>query len=274
MDGGGDSAETSGVLGMLPGGPQGKGAIYFCVGSRQTGICSYAWRLWWGQTSFYLKAREANLAELKVSLHGPDERHVETGPGFKIAYDSSFQQGEGKPNALLVATPGWLPRWFSGYAVSEDDTHVLRLRFPYDLFIPGVPSAPAPAEVKARDFAGLIPPPERHLYVVDVDVFVSQRRPYWPNESQARQDKACLGPLQSKSGEYLTAVIVHRSALASPTPRLAKAPGPKNAGDRLRGIGAAVDDHGVLWICEQWMSRSALEALSAEATRSDAQAVE
>src|SRR5690242_7195243 len=121
-------------FGMLPDGPQGKGAIYFCVGDRERGICSYAWRMWWGRTSFYLKARYVGLSALKVSLHGTDERHAATGPGFKIGYDSSVVNDE-QTNSILVATPGWLPRWFSGHAISSSDTHVLRLRFPYDLFV-------------------------------------------------------------------------------------------------------------------------------------------
>jgi hypothetical protein len=69
-----------------------------------------------------------------------------------------------------------------------------------------------------------------------------------------------LGPLRNDADQYLTAVAVHRSTITQTTPLRAQAPRPADSTDRVRGIGATVDDAGVLWICEQWISRSALLA--------------
>jgi hypothetical protein len=254
------------LTGTLPDGPGGRGAIYFCVGDRSTQICGYAWRLWWGRTSFYIKARNEAFAGLKVSLHGADERHRATGRSFKIGYDDSVDRDATAQLSVTVGTPGWLPQWFTGREVPGHGTHVVRFRVPADLFEPGRPSAPNPGKVKAKDFAGLIPPPTPRLYAMDVDMFVSPDAPYWPNEAQARQDNACLGPLRSEAGDFLTGVIVRRSTLEYPTPELAKKGAPAQWSDAVRGIGATVDESGLLWICEQWMSRSELEA---DAAKSD-----
>jgi hypothetical protein len=259
-----DMRRTANTLtGMLPDGARGKGAIYFCAGSRQTNMCSYTWRLWWGRTSFYIKARDqAAFADLKVSLHGPDERHAD--PGFKIERDIRAGREVPPPDGLVIAPADWLPCWFNGYAVADDARHAIRFRFPFGLFRPEYPSAPPPRDVTPRDFAALIPPPTKELSAVDVDIYVSARRPYWPKQRRARRDNACLGPLLNEAGQYLTAVVKHQSMATYPTPKRAQAPRPRGTEDRVRGVGATVGDNGLLWICEQWMSRAALREDSDE----------
>jgi hypothetical protein len=46
--------------------------MYIVVGDSKAARHSYVWRIWWQGTSFYIKARDAALAEFKVSLHGAD----------------------------------------------------------------------------------------------------------------------------------------------------------------------------------------------------------
>lgn len=249
------SSAPSSVLRL--GGPQGRGALYFCVGSRQSKMCSYSWRIWWGRTSFYIKARDqAAFADLKVSLHGPDERH--SAPGFKIERDAPRGQDAPAIEGLVVSPPDWLPCWYSGRPVTEDVRHAIRFRFSYNIFRRGYPSAPSPRDVTAKDVAGLVPPPNHELNAVDVDLYVSTGHPYWPNERKARRDNACLGPLLNEAGQYLSAVVKLQSTALHPTPRLAQGTRPNSNEDRVRGIGATVDNTGLLWICEQWLSRSAL----------------
>jgi hypothetical protein len=256
----GSRRSVNASIGMLPGGPRGRGAIYFCVGNRSTNMCSYVWRLWWDRTSFYLTTRDQEMfANLKVSLHGPDDRYAS--PGLKIGFHRAVPGQEPPPtNGVLVISPNWLPHWFSGHSISDAVAHVLRFRFSFDLFRRGYPSAPLPKEVKKTAFAAVFPPPTWELAVTDVDFYLSKARPYWPLPSRARKNQARLGPLQSDAGDYLTAVAVHRSTIQQPTPLLAQAPRPSGMEDRLRGISTTVDGNGVLWICERWMSRSALLA--------------
>jgi hypothetical protein len=172
----GGSSDVRKVSGALRGGPTGNGVLYFCVGSRSTNVCSYVWRLWWGRTSFYITTRENEVfPDLKVSLHGPDERH--TTPGYKIGRDGSPSDGRVMPEGMVISPPDWLPCWFSGRAVSKSVTHVLRFRFPFNLFDRRYPSAPIPRGVRERDFAGVIPPPRKELYAIDVDVYVPRSVP-------------------------------------------------------------------------------------------------
>jgi len=226
--------------------------MYVCVGDRKTNVCGYAWRIGWGRTSFYIKPRYAALGAVKVSLHGPDIRHPR--PGFKVDLDASAISAVRTAEGRFVATEGWLPRWFLGRSVKPGVVHVVRFRWTWDLFGPGLRSAPRPGPVKSRDFAGLVPPPPVGD-AIDVDLFVCEKRPYWPNERQARKDRACLGPLRNEAGHYLTGISVKRSVLLHPTPKVALPQQAQVGSNRVRGVGLAVDEHEVLWVREQWMSK-------------------
>jgi hypothetical protein len=227
------------------------------VGDRDTGIFSYAWRLGTGGTSFYIKPVEAALSQFKISLHGVDHRPG-IRPGFKVELDESAESAVADAGGALVARDRWSGRqWFQGEVVAPGVNHVMRIRTTWVMFNRRYPSAPAPQNLKSRSFGGVIPAP-RSLRAVDVDLFVCQRRPYWPNEKRARRDNACLGPLSNKSGASLTAVATHRSIVNEPDPPGLNGPVPVDEADRLRGFGATFDPRGFLWVCEQWLSRAAL----------------
>ena len=169
-----------------------------------------------------------------------------------------FRRAEAAQGAIAPVRMS-LPTWFPGAPVpGTRATHVLRFRTAWDAFGPGIPSAPSPGEVTPDAFAALVPAPQPG-YATDVDLYVSRGRPYWPNEKQARRDNACLGPLRSDAGEQLTAVVVKRPVLASPTPRDLLPQLPPNA-DSVRGHGMQVDaEHGFLWICEAVLSRAVFQ---------------
>jgi hypothetical protein len=124
------------------------------------------------------------------------------------------------------------------------------------VLLPDAPSAPVP-HAMPRDAVGALIPTPGVLHAADVDVFVSDRGPWWPNERQARRANACLGPLYNAAGQALTARSVRRSSIADPTPEGARVPGPKGQGDRVRMLAAALHDD-LLWVCEQWGSRRLL----------------
>ena len=158
----------------------------------------------------------------------------------------------------MVASPGMLPLWFPGHTVSDGISHVLRFRVPWDLLSAGVPTAPLPTELRTGAIGGVVAPPIP-LHAVDVDIYVSDRQPYWPNERRARADNACMGPLRNKANQQLTAVAVHRLMLSVPMPSAARGPEPLAVADRVRGLGTAVDELGFVWVAEQWLSRSDLQ---------------
>jgi hypothetical protein len=106
----------------------------------------------------------------------------------------------------------------------------------------------------------LVPAPGQFDATV-VDIYVSDSEPYWPDEKRARAANACLGPLRNDADQILTGVVLKGPSINTMPPKAALAPSPETISDRTRGIGFGIDDHGVLWICEQWMSRAALQAM-------------
>jgi hypothetical protein len=231
--------------------------IKFLVGDRSIGKFGFTWRIGSGGTSFYIKPLAGWAQEIKVSLHGPDPSRGLTG-GYKIELDKSAAASVHKAGGALAVQNNWPDKkWFSGYEVHPGVDLVLRLRFPWDLFDQHAVSAEVPSSPRPTDLGVLVPVPQRE-HAVDVDVFVCHATPYWPNKAQARLDNACLGPVANKAGQFLTAQTVHRSLDKDPSPTVPDAPvgasGMPPLHDRLRGMGAAVDPHGFLWVHEMWLS--------------------
>lgn len=239
-------------------------ALYFVVANRERGIFGYTWRIGWSGTSFYIKARFSPLTALKVSLHGPHPRE-NLKPGFKIGIDGQAAQLAVESGGAYCGSVTQSAHWFSGSRAKSGVTHALTFRTSWDMFLKGSPSAPNPGNLKASAFGAVLPAPAS-LKTADVDVYVCDRQPYWPREKQARRDNACLGPLENKAGQYLTAVSVKRSAFDQDAPGSVFALRAKDGEDRLRGVATAADKNGVLWIVEHWMSVSALrQAISQQA---------
>jgi hypothetical protein len=250
-------------------------AIYFAVSSKENMVHGYAWRIWWGGTSFYIKGRSSALAAFKISLHGPDLARPELRPGFKIALDEKAVPTAEAAGAVYCGSVAMSPQWFSGRKVQHGVKHVLTFRATWDLFIKNAPSAPNPGDLRAGA-VGLVIPPPRRLGAADVDIYVSDTKPYWPRASTARRDNACIGPIRSKAGQYLTGVSIRRPALNGDAPPALFAMKASPTAERVRGIGTGVDDRGVLWIAEQWMSPSALTdavAYQDQLTESDSKPV-
>jgi hypothetical protein len=232
-------------------------ALKLLVGDRSTNVCSYAWRLWARGTSFYVKPLFAPFATHKISLHGPDSRHP--APFLSIGRDRDAPT----VNAAAVVAEGEFAAGrvlFPGHLSGPGARLVVRIRVPWLMLNPHHPSAPVPPDALKPGQQGLIAPPPPSMRAVDFDLYVCDRRPWWPNEKQARRDGATLGPLTNEAGQHLTGVCMNRSVATEPTPREASAPAPLGDADRTRGLGMAVDHRGFLWIVEQWMSSAFVEA--------------
>ena len=219
--------------------------------SRQ--VRSHGWRLGVGRTSFYIKSLD-DRTSFKISVHGPDPNPKYTWTGFKMGYD----HGDERAKRSVIHTPGWLPVRFAGRAAADCEAArlVVRLRIPWDVFhthtLGDYPRA------KSGDQAVILTSPGAP-YATDVDVYVSQGRPYWPREKTARADNAIVGPLVNDANQYLTAVLVKSNMLTIPTPHLALGQPPRDRDDAVRGHGGCVDaDHDFAWVVEQWLSRTLL----------------
>jgi hypothetical protein len=230
--------------------------LYVCVGTRQPVKLGYTWRMWWGQTSFYLKPRSSLVGGLKISLHGPDPRHP-SGPGFKIELD-----GEPPPadKVWIDATKGFLPCWFPGEPTRFASHRVVRLRWTSELFAPDMPSGP-PTDSVRKGFVGTLAEPPPSGFATDIDLIVAKHAPYYSeNEKDVISKNALLGPIKSRADEYLTGLQIRRSLEMTPTPaHLLDVPRPISPEDTVRGITAGLDPAGFVWICEVPMSRQAMQ---------------
>jgi len=231
--------------------------MYVTVGRSTTGALGFTWRMWPSRTSFYLKSRAPGLRHLKLSLHGDDPRHP-LGGGFKVAIDDEdgYRQAIVNREILSTRTGAW-PIWFPGRQIADNAMLVARLRWTWDACARlGV--APSPGELKKGATGLYAPAPPQPGDAVDVDLVVSDGRPYWPQESKARKDNACLGPLKNEAGQWLTGTVIKRIASHYAPPAHAVGPRPIDSTDETRAMAVAVDPDGFLWMIEQRMSRSAL----------------
>jgi hypothetical protein len=231
-------------------------AIYFVTADQERGIYGYTWRMWWSGTSFYIKGRASHLAAFKVSLHGPDPARPNLRPGFKIAMDENAVPKAVEAGSVHCGSVFLKPQWFSGRKVQNGVRHVLTFRSTWDLFCKGCPSAPNPGDLRA-DAVGLIAEAPKSFKAADIEIYVSDNKPYWPFEAKARRDNSCIEPIRSGSGQYLTGVSFRRPALNGDAPVATRALKSRPAEERVRGIATAADDKGVLWIVEHWISPSA-----------------
>ena len=238
--------------------------MYFVVGSRKNNIFGYAWRIGSSGTSFYIKARYAPMSALKLSLHGPDPRPG-LQPGLKIALEEGATPRAIAAGGVYCGGVVLQPSWFSGHALKAGVVHAITFRSTWDLFVKSASSAPGPGDLKSRT-KGLVIPSPSSLYAADLEIYVSDRRPYWNHESQARRDSACTDPIRNKANQYLTGVSYRRSAFNRDVPEAAMALKASSGEERVRGIGTSLDKQGVLWIVEQWMSVSKMKYFTSQQT--------
>jgi hypothetical protein len=227
--------------------------IYVLVGSRERAIYSYMWRIWWSGSSFYLKARDAAFTDFKVSLHGPDAFHQDS--GFIVGRDQSASPSL---DSRTIEAGQFLGTRFPGQKMDNGAVKVATLRFGSELFREGMPSAPLPNVTEhPRTTAAITAAPDDGK-VTDVHLFLSKGRPYFHAEKEARAANALLGPLENNQREFLTGVIQQRDLARNPPPPRLMGPPPEDAADRVRGFGGVIDPEGFLWIAEQWLSRKML----------------
>jgi hypothetical protein len=73
---------------------------------------------------------------------------------------------------------------------------------------------------------------------------------YWPDEQEARERNAGMGPIANAANMNLTAVVMHRDVDSEPDP-FGDVRGDTPLDQCTRGLGAAVDATSLLWICEK-----------------------
>ncbi|MBF0722353.1 hypothetical protein [Sanguibacter inulinus] len=89
-----------------------------------------------------------------------------------------------------------------------------------------------------------------------LDLYISESDLNIPLRAKLEQSDALRGPLINKSGQQLFGVtrILAADELTVPEAEIAEAPSSRL--DAVRGIQAAIDPGGYLWLVEKEMSRS------------------
>lgn len=214
---------------------------------------SHAWRVWARSTSFYIKPRDRRIGHYKISLHGIDPRHPE--PGWKLGFD-----GEPRRDHLVVGDRAKSAQWYPGAAVAENVSLVLRIRIPWFSMSRSVPNGVSGRPLKSGHVGHLVPAPAL-WYSTDVDIYVSDGEPYWPNPQTIARDNAGMGPLANTAGQILTAVNVHQSVADSPLPVGVDTFAPRRGERVVRGIYAGIPvGERFPWIVETPMAASAFDA--------------
>lgn len=232
------------------------GPMYVTLGRAGQPALGYTWRIWESGTSFYLKSRIAGMKHLKLSVHGDDPRHP-SGGGYKLAMDTEEAFNDDlRTGRIIGRRSGAWPIWFPGRRVNEYATLVARLRWTHEA-TSRLGAAPDPGSLKSNAKGLAVPPPSAPGFASDVDLIVSEGRPYWKEEPKARRDNACLGPLQNPPTDlWLTGTVVQRFIPHYQHPVEALGPRPVDRDDQVRGVAAAVDPTGFLWLIEHRMSKS------------------
>lgn len=240
-------------------------AICFLVHSDENHVTSFCYRVWARNTSFYVKTRGVSN-NIKISLHGPDPRPEITEPGFKVAIDGSVA-AVARENTLWHFEPDAHIGWFPGAAVTDQATHVARIRVPWSSLQLGAPSAPRPEVSSRLSLHGKLQAPQIYS-AVDVDLYSSDAgTPYWPDYEQVQRDNAGIGPLTNGAGQFLTAVVTHRSVWRDPATAELDALAKNFGGPRKRTLSFNRDDSGFLWIRELVMPASMLRTYSEDELR-------
>ncbi|WP_055579075.1 hypothetical protein [Mycobacterium gordonae] len=232
----------------------GERAIEFVIHGLESNVAGYASLIECSTTSFYIKWTYKPMQTVKVSLHCPDPQHVGM-EHFRLDFDHADPAGKATAAGGAWAIDGLqLPLYFLGRRVNKRTMHIVRFSAEWDMFTKGVPSAPKPSpKQKATLHARIDAPAESK--VTHVDLYLSNVRPYWGNETKIRRDNAGMGPLVNSAGQYLTAIIYQHRVTEYPDPL-----GDVRKGAPLdqcvRGVASTLDPSGFLWMCEKMIPRS------------------
>lgn len=223
-------------------------AISLATSRNMTGILGYNWVFLTHGTSFYIRIRHAPLATFKISLHGPDNRKGISGPvNFLYADRNAFKKSQDAGGKWFSQNSRRTE--FTGRYIAPGIRHVVRIRTDWSLFSRGTPSAPIPA-LGSASFHGLLPAPKL-LRASNIDVFVSDGTPYWPDPEAAREARAGFGPIVNKAGQSLTLVAEEVGIHRNPDPFELRKLTDDERVEATRAVIAAPDETGLCWVCER-----------------------
>lgn len=240
-------------------GMQRQHAIEFLVVEQATAVWGFHWLIEWSTSSFYIKSLNPALESAKVSLHGPDPKH----PGKQ-----QLRFGLDKPKLVERATRSggrWttdtdpLPFYFTGRQVNDHAAHIVRYCVEWDAFVEGAPPAGGSRGPRGKStFRGIVRAPKKGR-VTHIDIYLSFAEPFWPDEAGVHAAQAGVGPITNATGMSFTAAVMDRPATHEPDP-YGDVRGETPLDQCVRGVAAAVDETGLLWLCEKLVPTTKLDA--------------
>lgn len=249
-------------------------SMYFTVYRQSPIMYGFTWKVFTDRTSFYLTSRHA-LKDWKFSLHGPDPE-IDA-----VAQDPHHATKKFKWAPVRNADPNDLgsiafneeevidgPIYFPGHDIGSGIKHVVRFRWPWWMFIPRGVSAAGAGAIKSRERkrlagASVLPFPT-FGEVTDLDLFIADGAPYWPNEEVIKERNAGLPPLQNSAGQWMTAVVTKNLWDDHPTPEgdsaRRKIELPTSPTSHVRGLYQVGTPEGYLVVEETWIPQPSVDA--------------
>lgn len=223
-----------------------------------TAIDSWHWLIEFTTTSFYIKSMNRALQSMKVSLHGPDERHAGMEHfRFDVIRTSDMEVHQRAADRSARDGGRWLtdtiqlPHHFEGQQINDHVKLITRFSAGTDVFLAGAPPAGGSDWPKEKaTMRGMVPVPARG-HVTHVDIFLSDDgQPYWPNADHVRATRSGMGYIRNSLNWCLSAVVFDRPVGYLPDP-CGDLRGGVPVNQCHRGLAAMVDETSLLWLCEK-----------------------
>ncbi|WNG79968.1 hypothetical protein C6A86_017020 [Mycobacterium sp. ITM-2016-00316] len=241
-----------------PGMDQQTAIEWFMATNDGTAIDSWHWLIEFSTTSFYLKSMNRALQAMKVSIHGPDDRH----PGMDhfrfdvirtadMEVDQRAVERSRRDGGRWLSDASLLPHHFTGQPINDHVKLITRFSTGADTFLPGAPAAGGSDWPKKKATMKGIAPVPTEGRVTQVDIYLSDNgQPYWPDEATVRETESGIGYIKNSLGWCLSAVVFNRPVDYLPEP-CGDLRGDVPVNRCHRGLVAAIDENNLLWLCEK-----------------------
>ena len=114
-------------------------AIEFFFIAEASSLWGFHWLIEWSTSSFYVKCLHPAMQSAKVSLHGPDPKHLgKQHLRFDLDHTDVLEKAT-KAGSHWSSGSDRLPFYFGGRQVNDHAAHIVRFSAEWNTFIKGAP---------------------------------------------------------------------------------------------------------------------------------------